>query len=192
MVGPNVIFPPPAYIRGYLMWIGGPMFSGKSGELIRQMRRWRIAGKRCVLLRSAKVEHGKTQSQMRSRDALEEPCIYVDTLKPWTREKPVSAHDVFAVDEAQFFDDLEDSVREWLTRGKIVLTAGLDATFDARPFGQYVNLVPLATEVLKLTAVCHRCGNHDAAFSKRLTNNTETVDTNEHDYEARCYRCYAL
>ena len=98
--------------------------------------------------------------------------------------------DVFGFDEMQFFSDYKEAVVHLLNHGKIVITAGLDADFKANVFNGYTDLVALATDVMKLKAVCARCGSFDAVFSQRITEETSLIVIGASNYEARCGKCF--
>jgi len=125
-----------------------------------------------------------------TRDGISEPCFLMKTMAKVCMGLAMNRYDGIAIEEAQFFPDLLAGVLCWLNAGKIVITAGLDANFLAQPFGDYVKLIPWATDVLKCKAVCSRCSAMDAAFSFRLSESKEEIETGDKNYEARCYRCY--
>lgn len=102
----------------------------------------------------------------------------------------MNAYDGLAIDEGQFFPDIYLGVLFWLNAGKLVITSALDGNFRAQPFGDLVKMIPWATEVIKCRAVCAVCSAMDAAFSYRLSDSKEEIETGDSNYEARCYRCY--
>lgn len=87
----------------------------------------------------------------------------------------ISEFDVVAVDEGQFFTDIVEYCQKWSDRGKIVIVAALDATFERKPFGSICQLVPLAEHIRKLTAVCLNCDG-EAQFTHKHCNNTGEVN----------------
>lgn len=151
---------------GRLEVIAGPMFAGKSEELLRRVRRARIARRGVVVVSHALDDRrgvGRVSShsgqEVRSHtvsDAAEIPGLIVDGTE------------LVAVDEAQFFGaGLVPVVSDLAGRGLVVVVAGLSVTFDGQPFAPLPELMALAESVEKLTAVCSVCGA-DAAFHVRL------------------------
>ncbi|MFC7405494.1 thymidine kinase [Georgenia alba] len=150
---------------GRLEVIGGPMFAGKSEELLRRVRRAQIAGRGVLVVSHAldtRAGHGTVTShsglQAASRTVGSARDI-AGLVEPGT--------ELVAVDEAQFFGpDLVDAAQDLADRGLVVVVAGLSVTFDARPFEPLPTLMALAERVDRLTAVCGVCGR-DAAFHVR-------------------------
>ena len=98
--------------------------------------------------------------------------------------------DVVAIDEAQFFADIAEKVELFCNMGKIVLVAALDGTFERKPFGKILELIPLAEQVQKLSAVCFSCGK-DANYTKRLSDckDIELIG-GEEMYKPVCRGCF--
>ncbi|TNC18446.1 thymidine kinase [Georgenia sp. 311] len=176
---------------GRLQVVCGPMFAGKSEELLRRVRRARLAGLAVEVVNHAWDErHGA--GQVASHAGLSIPShsvTDVHCLADLGRET-----DLLAVDEAQFFGpDLVPVVEEIVLTGTTVVVAGLCVTFDGRPFEPLPSLMAIADDVVKLTAVCAVCGR-DAPFHVRTLLGQvadATVPATEHvggteSYEARC------
>ncbi|WP_418276455.1 thymidine kinase [Isoptericola jiangsuensis] len=151
---------------GRLEVVGGPMFAGKSTELVRRVDRARIAGREVLVVGHAlDVRSGPARIATHTGIAVE--SVPVDT------PTAVEAHvrpttDLVAIDEAQFFGPgLVDVVTRLADGGTDVVVAGLTVTFDGRPFEPLPSLMALAESVTRLTAVCTVCGR-DAAFHVRL------------------------
>ncbi len=173
---------------GRLEVITGPMFSGKSEELIRRLKRARIARQRVACYkpdidlryhRTAIASHG---AQTHEACTVTSVARLRDDLLP-----RLDAIDVIGIDEAQFFDStLQDLAIDLIHRGKRVLIAGLDTTYAAEPFGPIPNLMAIADEVAKLSAVCMVCGA-PAIHTQRLGSSQELVVVGAAGlYEARC------
>jgi thymidine kinase len=178
---------------GWLEVICGPMFSGKSDELLRRMRRAEVANRKIVLLQPrVDTRHA---GEVRSHDGLSRPAISVYA------PAEILAHardaEVVGIDEAQFLDEsLGAIVEQLVTEGKRVVVAGLDRDFRGEPFGPMPALLARAEMVDKLHAVCHECGRQ-ATLSQRLVNGKPapltdvTVLVGGHErYEARCRACF--
>lgn len=166
--------------------IMGPMFAGKSTELQRRMRRYAIAGRRTLLVTHAADTRYAPSSAVVTHDRASAPALSVTSLGEVPRERWTEA-DVIGIDEAQFFSDLVDFVREALAAGKKLVVAALSGTFEQRAFGHTLELVPLADAVDLLTAVCTRCGAAAPFTRRRDQSDATTVVIGGADkYEAVC------
>ena len=175
--------------KGWIEVICGSMFSGKTEELIRRMRRAEFAHQ--------KVEIFKPSIDVRYSE--EEVVSHNATT---IRSTPVSSSqnillmssdvDVVGVDEAQFFDEgIVDVCRQLANRGIRVIVAGLDMDYTGKPFGPMPALMATAEYVTKVHAICVRCGNL-AHHSHRLTKDNALVMLGEKDtYEPICRHCFA-
>ena len=168
----------------------GPMFSGKTTELLRLARRHALANRRVLVVkhrddtRYSPVADELVTADGYSREARAVSCLADVDEQTWR------SHDVIGIDEGQFYDDLVDFVTTALDAGKIIIVAALDGTFQRRPFGSVLELVPLADSVCKLTAVCSCCGS-DAPFTQRRGSESETMIIGGADkYMAVCRACY--
>lgn len=163
------------------------MFSGKTSELLRRVRRYMYAKKQCVVIKYTNDTRYDAEC-VTTHDKVSESAINATSLSDVDDEKTKLA-DVIAVDEGQFFPDLVDFCEAWANQGKVVLVAALDSTFERKPFGNVLALVPLAEKIDKLSAVC-KCGK-DAAFSKRMNKDTtlEVIGGTEM-YRATCRGCF--
>lgn len=174
---------------GWIEVITGSMFSGKSEELIRRLRRAIIARQRVQVFKP-KLDDRFAASQVvsHSRWRLEAERVaraaeVLDRLDART--------EVVGIDEAQFFDaELVRVCNHLADLGKRVIVAGLDMDFRGQPFGPMPELMAIAEEVEKMHAICARCGA-PAAYTQRLIAAQEQVIVGAADmYEARCRRCF--
>lgn len=174
--------------RGWIEVICGSMFSGKTEELIRRLKRVRIAEQSVEIYKPAR-DTRYSVNEVVSHDARSIPSIAIQ--HPSEILQVASTIDVIGIDEAQFFDDTLVGVCEVLAlRGHRVIIAGLDMDFRGRPFGPMPGLLAVAEYVTKLHAICNHCGNL-ATHTYRLTTDAETVVLGEKDiYEARCRHCF--
>lgn len=177
--------------------ITGPMFSGKSEELIRRMRRAEIAGKTTAVIKHKFDDRydAKDISYVASHSGTKIPCISIHTAREI--EEYHEGWDVLGIDEAQFFEaELCRVVRKLADHGTLVVVAGLDMTFRREPFGPMPTIMAVADRVDKLNAVCHVCGD-DAGYTQRLIDGqpasyeepTVVVGALE-SYQARCRWCF--
>jgi thymidine kinase len=178
----------PATQPGRIEVISGPMFSGKSEELIRRLKRARIAKQRVLCFKpDIDLRYHKTAIASHSAQT-HDACVVanVDRLREVLFPQ-IGDIDVVGIDEAQFFDEsLLALSLELVHLGKRVLIAGLDTTFAGEPFRPIPDLMAVADEVVKLSAVCMRCGA-PAIHTQRLGGSQELVVVGAAGlYEARC------
>jgi len=166
---------------GRLEVITGPMFAGKTEELLRRVKRAQIARKNAVLFKP-KLDTRYASDRVSTHDGQSLPCYILPasvSFSIFTHFIPqglLESVDVVAFDEAQFFGQEFPELCETLVRlGKRVIVAGLDLNFRGEPFGPMPALLALADEVLKLTAVCTICGN-PATRSQRLVNGKSVTE----------------
>lgn len=182
---------------GYLEVIAGPMFSGKTEELIRQVKRAAIGRKRVqVFKHKVDTRYGKAK-KVYSHAGLTFDSDLVGRAKDILK-KVHPKTEIIAIDEAQWFgDDLIEVIDILLRKGKKVLVAGLALTFDRQPFVPMPTLMTIADKVTKLSAVCSICGD-EAVFHKRIIKSK--VDPHIADpslvgrlesYQARCRRHFS-
>lgn len=193
--------------------VAGPMFSGKSAELVRRVRLAEIARLDVRVFRPV-TDTRSTEEIVFSRNGTQVGARLVAGMADLFRHLPACV-EVVGIDEAQFFgDDLVDAVRYLLATGRRVIVAGLDLDFAGRPFGPMPALLALADTVDKLTAVCMQCHSLAATRTQRLVGGRPaTVDSPQvlvdapaaeaapeanaevgaeagATYEARCVDCY--
>ncbi len=173
--------------RGWIEVICGSMFSGKTEELIRRLKRARIANLKVEIFKPA-IDVRYDETNVVSHDANAIPSTPIDNSQ--TILLMTEGVDVVGIDEAQFFDDEIMNVCESLAlRGVRVIVAGLDMDYLGKPFGQVPNLLAIADYITKLHAICMKCGNI-ANISYRKTNQEGQVLIGEKEtYEPRCRKC---
>ncbi len=176
--------------RGWLEVICGSMFSGKTEELIRRLKRARIANQRIEIYKPA-VDTRYREGEIVSHDENSIASVQVDNAAAillLTQDA-----DVIAIDEAQFFDDGLGEVCNRLASGGVrVIVAGLDMDYTGKPFGPLPGLLAMAEYITKLHAICVKCGNI-ANYSWRKTAAEKQVVIGEKDiYEPRCRYCFQL
>ena len=178
---------PPGH-GGWIELISGSMFSGKSEELIRRLRRAQIA-RQSVAIFKPRMDDRYSADEIVSHSQLRIPSTPVDTPDEILRHADEA--DVIGVDEAQFFaDDIVEVVKNLAAQGKRVVVAGLDKDFRGQPFGAIPQLMAEAEYVTKTLAICMRCGE-PANFTQRLTQDDRQILIGETDiYEARCRSCF--
>jgi thymidine kinase len=175
--------------RGWIEVICGSMFSGKTEELIRRMKRAQIANLKTEIFKPV-IDNRYDAVNVVSHD---ENAIVSQPVQH-SQNIVLLAHgvDVVGIDEAQFFDDGLINVCEKLALGGVrVIVAGLDMDYLGKPFGPMPQLLAVADYITKLHAICVHCGNI-ASISYRKTKQSGQVVIGELDiYEPRCRVCYA-
>ena len=176
--------------RGWIEVICGSMFSGKTEELIRRLKRVKIANLKAEIFKPL-IDVRYDEIKIVSHDENKILSTPVDNSSQIIQlSKGV---DVVGIDEAQFFDDKITEVCEQLAlQGIRVIVAGLDMDFKGKPFGQMPALLAIADYITKLHAICVKCGNI-ANFSYRKSTEEGQVLLGELDlYEPRCRNCFYL
>jgi thymidine kinase len=175
--------------EGRIEAISGGMFSGKSEELVRRLRRATMARQRVQVFTPA-ADTRQGPQRLVTRDKRELEAVSVSSSGE-LRRRVQPGVEVVGIDEAQFFDDgLVDVISELADSGVRVIVAGLDLDYLRRPFGPMPRLLAIAEYVDKVHAVCMRCGAA-AHYSQRIAGGGEQLQVGDAEsYEARCRRCY--
>jgi thymidine kinase len=173
---------------GWIEVVCGSMFSGKTEELIRRLKRAKIANLRVEIFKPA-IDTRYHDLQIVSHDENAFPSTPIDHSSAILLL--ASSADVVGIDEAQFFDNQLPEVCDQLAlQGIRVIVAGLDMDYSAKPFGQMPDLLAKAEYITKLHAICVHCGNI-ANYSYRKSGQQDQVLLGERSlYEPRCRNCY--
>ena len=179
-------------VKGNMGWIEvvvGPMFSGKSEELIRRLRRAEIARQRVQIFKPI-IDQRYSTNGIVSHSGLELASDLVRTAED-ILEKVEPRTEVVGIDEGQFLGEgLLEVCTKMADLGKRVIVTGLDTDFMGRPFEPMPRLLAIAEEITKLLAICVRCGN-PAVHTQRLVASEELIVVGAGGmYEARCRRCF--
>ena len=179
-------------VKGNMGWIEvvcGPMFCGKSEELIRRLRRAQIARQRVQVFKPV-LDDRYAEKEIVSHSELRLTAVSVRSTAD-IEKKLDPRTGVIGIDEAQFFDsDLVDLCQRLADLGKRVIVAGLDTDYRGVGFEPVPQLMTVAEEVTKLLAICVRCGN-PAKHTQRLVESSERILVGAADsYEARCRHCF--
>ena len=174
--------------RGSVEVITGSMFSGKTEELIRRLRRAQFAGLKVVIFKPA-IDKRYSETRVVSHD--ERSIVSTPVEHPSAILLLAGDADVIAIDEAQFFDtSLVEICSQLANNGSRIIVAGLDMDFTGKPFGPMPGLMAIAEHVTKVHAICVRCGSL-AQYSFRKTEDPQVVLLGEKNlYEPLCRSCY--
>ena len=153
--------------------IFGPMFSGKSTELIRRLQRFKIARYNCLIVKYENDKRYTDEASIATHDKQMLQAVNATKLNDLrSKFNIIDDYDVIGIDEGQFFPDVVEFSEAMANIGKTVIVAALDGTYQRKGFANILELVPLAEEVIKLTAVCMICFE-DGSFTKRMTEDKE-------------------
>jgi thymidine kinase len=174
---------------GWIEVITGSMFSGKTEELIRRLKRALLANQKIQIFKSH-IDTRYSENNIVSHDANSMRSELVEHSKDLLNI--VQEADVVGIDEAQFFDsDLPDVCNLLANRGIRVIVAGLDMDYTGNPFGPVPAILAIAESVTKVHAICVGCG-HPAHYSHRKDRNNKQILIGSKDhYEPLCRNCYA-
>ena len=175
---------------GWIEVICGPMFSGKTEELIRRLVRSQIAQQKVTIFKPT-LDDRYSEDYIVSHNKRKIKSLTVRNASDI--EKYSQDANVIGIDEAQFFDlTLVKICKKLADNGKRIVVAGLEKDFQATPFGPMPQLLVDAEYVTKVNAICIRCGN-PANFSQRISDEKKQVVIGEIDkYEARCRKCFQI
>lgn len=174
--------------RGRIEVICGSMFSGKTEELIRRLKRAKFA-RQTVEIFKPSIDTRYSEADVVSHDSNSIPSTPIDSSASMILLS--SDIDVVGVDEAQFFDNgIVDVCNHLADNGVRVIVAGLDMDFKGRPFGPMPALCAIADEVTKVHAICVRCGNLAYISHRTIEGDKQVMLGEKMEYEPLCRECY--
>ncbi|KAH0790945.1 thymidine kinase family protein [Histomonas meleagridis] len=157
------------YFPGRIELIFGPMFAGKTTELLRRIKRAELARFQCIIIKYAKDDRYSTD-KVSTHDMNTQSAFSTNLLIPCY--EMCSKYDVIGVDEGQFFPDIVEFSEKLANNGKVVIIAGLDGTYQRKPFGNLIYLISKCEKITKLTAICTETGS-EASFTQRTIKSDE-------------------
>jgi thymidine kinase len=180
-------------VSGYLELIIGPMYAGKTSELLEIYKKCKFCNIPVIIVNHT-LDNRYHETMLSSHDKIMIPCIQSTNLQDiWFTNENNNLRDaeVILINEGQFFTDLYKVVADMLNENKKVYICGLDGDFEREKFGQILDLIPLCDNVRKLTSLCSICkdGTH-AIFSMRLTEEKEQTVVGSDNYIPVCRKCY--
>ena len=175
---------------GWIEIICGPMFSGKTEELIKRAEEEMNKNNK-VLIFKPDVDNRYSKDYIVTHNKKKLRCITINSSIKILKYKDNA--DIFCIDEAQFFNNhIIQTCIELANLKKNIILAGLDKDFEAKPFGKMAELLSISDYIKKLNAICKVCGKH-ASFSQRISNDKQQVLVGESEnYEARCRNCHTI
>lgn len=182
--------------NGRIEVITGPMFAGKTEELIRRLTRAQYANQKIIVFKP-EIDNRYSDNKVVSHNGKEIDCIVTDKIDQL--HEIINSYDVVAIDEVQFFDiSIIKDIKTLADSGIRVIVTGLDTDFRGEPFGIMRDLICIAEKVDKLTAICTQCGKL-ATRTQRIINGKPAKYTDpvvligaKEAYEARCRECHEV
>lgn len=176
--------------NGWIEVICGSMFSGKTEELIRRLKRAQIAGQELAIFKPS-LDIRYDERKVVSHDSTSIDSQPVENASDILQQ--IDAVDVVGIDEAQFFGmELTEVCQDLAHRGIRVIVAGLDMDFRGKPFGPMPNLLAVAEYITKVHAICLHCGNLATHSFRLALEDDQLVLGAKEQYEARCRNCYSM
>jgi thymidine kinase len=189
----------------YLELIIGPMYSGKTSELLQIYKQCKFCNISVSIINHT-IDKRYHDTMVSNHDKVMAPCLQANNLSDiWTLDgfinscnfsdnyayKLLKSSDVILINEGQFFPDLYDVVVDMLKHNKKIYICGLDGDFERKKFGSIIDLIPLCDKVRKLTSLCSKCKNGTPGiFSMRLTEEREQTLVGSDNYIPVCRKCY--
>jgi len=175
---------------GWIEVVAGCMFSGKTEELIRRLRRAKIA-KLSVKIFKPKIDIRYSKEKIVSHSEQSLPSILIDS--PHEILEQSQDAQVIGIDEAQFFsNDLVNVVNQLANNGKRVIIAGLDQDYTGKPFEPIPQLLAIAEYITKTLAICVECGNPADKTQRKIVSSERVLVGATDSYEARCRKCHYI
>ena len=175
---------------GSIVLICGPMFAGKTTELMRRVKRELFAQRKCCIVKYAR-DNRYSDNNVATHDKQQISATFGFTTLSQFGDEEWKSFDVIAIDEGQFFPDIASFAQMAADSGIKVIISALDGDFQRKPFGKIADLIPLCDNVVKVSAVCMNCQCREAPFTKRIVNAQQQELIGGADmYAAVCRKCY--
>ncbi len=176
--------------NGWIEVVCGSMFSGKTEELIRRLKRAKIANQR-VLVVKPEMDARYDKEKVMSHDASAMDAVPIKNAAQLLEF--ADRYDVIGIDEAQFFDAQLVQVTQTLAlKGVRIIIAGLDMDYKGVPFGPMPHLLAVAEYITKVHAICVHCGNLATHSYRKISGDTQIMIGEKNEYEPRCRTCYDM
>ena len=176
--------------NGWIEIVCGSMFSGKTEELIRRLKRAKIANQR-VLVVKPEIDERFDKEKVISHDESAMDAVPIKNAAQLLEF--ADQYDVIGIDEAQFFDmPLVEVSQNLALKGVRIIIAGLDLDYKGVPFGPMPNLLAVAEYITKVHAICVHCGNLATHSYRKISNDAQIMIGEKNEYEPRCRTCYDM
>jgi len=176
---------------GSIELILGPMFSGKSSELIKLIRRYNIKRRKTIVVKfNLDNRYDNSQSNVVTHDQFTYPALKCGNL--FEIKETLLKYEVIGIDEGQFFPDLAIMCEELANRGKHIVISALNANYKRESFPSITEIFPKAEKIIYLQSICYYC-NDDAPFTLRtISNEEEVLIGGLESYKPVCRNCYNM
>ena len=176
--------------KGRIELIVGPMFSGKSTELLRIIRRYKVKNLNPLIVKYDKDNRYNSQNKIITHDKIEYEAIHINLLKKI--KTLLQTKDVIGIDDGQFFPDLKDVCEDLANEGKSIVISALNSNYKREGFKSILEIIPKCDKILNLQAICYYCKD-DASFTLRTSKDKEEILIGGIDYYRPCCReCYMV
>ena len=175
----------------YLELIIGPMFSGKTSKLLELYRQYTFCNVPILVINHS-LDKRYHNENLSTHDKNMIPCVSVSKISDAMTQENLDKFQVVLINEGQFFQDINESVRTLVEENrKTVYVCGLDGDFKRNKFGNLLELIPFADNIVKLHSLCYNCKNGTKApFTCRLSEETEQTVIGSDNYVPLCRSCY--
>ena len=182
----------PQIPQAYLELILGPMFSGKTSRILEIYKQCIFCNiPVAVINHSSDMRYDTTSTILSTHDQHKIPCYAFTTLSDALATPEIDSKQVILINEGQFFEDLFQTVSQFLQQGKKIYVAGLDGDFERKKFGTILDLIPLCDKITKLASLCSKCKDGTPGiFSMRLTEQKQQTLVGADNYIPVCRNCY--
>ena len=175
--------------QGYLELIIGPMYAGKSTELIRNINKYKFLNKKMIAINHKINNRYGSEGISTHNNEIYDTCIILDELSKFESYEIFQETEIIIIEELQFFKDAYDTIVRWCDKfNKKVIAAGLDGDFQREPIGDVLRLIPHANKISKMNALCSICKDGtEAPFTRRIVASKDKTLVGSCDiYEAVC------
>ena len=179
--------------ESYLELIIGPMFSGKTSKLIELYKQYSFCNIPVLVINhSFDKRYTNDDNILSTHDKQVIPCVSMNNISDLVIDENINKFNVILINEGQFFEDIDIAVRKLVeVHNKIVYVCGLDGDFQRKKFGNILNLIPIADNIIKLNSLCFTCKNGTKApFTSRITDEKEQTVVGSDNYVPLCRKCY--
>lgn len=167
----------------------GCMFSGKTSELLRLIKKYKISDKKSVLIKYNNDNRYSTTEIMDHSKQLSLKAEFSTNKLSDIENQILDEFEVIGIDEGQFFEDIH-IVNNWANMGKIIIISALDSDYKSNPFKNITDLIAKAEKIEKLTAICFCCKNDNATFTIKLNDNENLIEIGGFElYKPVCRNC---
>lgn len=174
---------------GCIILITGPMFSGKTSELLKRINKYIISGKKCIIIRHSMDNRYTNSNKIVTHDKYFINCEVVSSSTLDNVEDKVEGYDIIGIEEGHFFKNIDEFSKKMTAKNKIILITALNGDYKQDIFLNVNSLIPIVNDIIFLTAICNTC-YASASFTKRTTSDKDiNIVGGIEMYQSVCNRC---